>query len=123
MYVIGKTGMGKSTMLENLAIQDIQNGDGVCYIDPHGTDIQTILSRIPKERIDDVIYFDPSRMERVVGLNMLEYDVTKPEQKTFVVNELFSIFNKLFDMKTAGGPMFEQYFKNAAFLVMEHLSG
>jgi len=99
--------------------QDIQNGDGVCYIDPHGTDIQTILSRIPKERIDDVIYFDPAYTDRPMGLNMLEYDPKYPEQKTFVVNELMSIFNKLFDMKTSGGPMFEQYFKNSAFLVME----
>ncbi len=120
MYVIGQTGTGKTNILLNMITQDIQNGDGVCYIDPHGTDIQTILSRIPKERIDDVIYFDPAYTARPMGLNMLEYDVNYPEQKTFVVNELMAIFNKLFDMKTAGGPMFEQYFKNSAFLVMDH---
>jgi hypothetical protein len=120
MYVIGQTGTGKTNILLNMITQDIQNGDGVCYIDPHGTDIQTILARIPKERIDDVIYFDPAYTARPMGLNMLEYDVRYPEQKTFVVNELMSIFNKLFDMKTSGGPMFEQYFKNSAFLVMEH---
>jgi hypothetical protein len=120
MYVIGQTGTGKTNLLLNMITQDIKNGDGVCYIDPHGTDIQTILSRIPKERVDDVIYFDPAYTDRPMGLNMLEYDPKYPEQKTFVVNELMSIFNKLFDMKTAGGPMFEQYFKNAAFLVMEH---
>ena len=120
MYVIGQTGTGKTNILLNMITQDIQNGDGVCYIDPHGTDIQTILSRIPKERIDDVIYFDPAYTARPMGLNMLEYDVRYPEQKTFVVNELMAIFNKLFDMKTSGGPMFEQYFKNSAFLVMEH---
>lgn len=120
MYVIGQTGTGKTNILLNMITQDIQNGDGVCYIDPHGTDIQTILSRIPKERIDDVIYFDPAYTARPMGLNMLEYDVRYPEQKTFVVNELMAIFNKLFDMKTAGGPMFEQYFKNSAFLVMDH---
>jgi hypothetical protein len=120
MYVIGQTGTGKTNLLLNMITQDIQNGDGVCYIDPHGTDIQTILSRIPKERIDDVIYFDPAYTDRPMGLNMLEYDPKYPEQKTFVVNELMSIFNKLFDMKTSGGPMFEQYFKNSAFLVMEH---
>ncbi|MDD3662884.1 MAG: TraM recognition domain-containing protein, partial [Candidatus Pacebacteria bacterium] len=107
-------------ILLNMITQDIKNGDGVCYIDPHGTDIQTILSRIPKERIDDVIYFDPAYTARPMGLNMLEYDPKYPEQKTFVVNELMSIFNKLFDMKTSGGPMFEQYFKNSAFLVMDH---
>ena len=119
MYVIGQTGTGKTNIMLNMIIQDIKNGDGCCYIDPHGTDIQTILSRIPKERIDDVIYFDPAYTARPMGLNMLEFDQRYPEQKTFVVNELMGIFNKLFDMKTSGGPMFEQYFKNSAFLIME----
>ncbi len=120
MYVIGQTGTGKTTIMKNMIAQDIKAGHGVCYIDPHGTDIQDILSYIPKERIDDVIYFDPAYTPRPMGLNMLEYDPKYPEQKTFVVNELMNIFNKLFDMKTSGGPMFEQYFKNSAFLVMEH---
>lgn len=118
-YVVGQTGTGKTNILLNMITQDIKNGDGCCYIDPHGTDIQTILSRIPKERIDDVIYFDPAYIARPMGLNMLEYDPKYPEQKTFVVNELMGIFNKLFDMKVGGGPMFEQYFRNSAFLVME----
>jgi hypothetical protein len=120
MYVVGQTGTGKTTILKNMIAQDIRNGEGCCFIDPHGTDIQEILSYVPKERIDDVIYFDPAYTARPMGLNMLEYDVRYPEQKTFVVNELMAIFNKLFDMKTSGGPMFEQYFKNAAFLVMDH---
>jgi hypothetical protein len=119
MYVIGQTGTGKTTILKNMIAQDIKNGDGCCFIDPHGTDIQDILSYVPKERIDDVIYFDPAYTARPMGLNMLEFDPKYPEQKTFVVNELMSIFNKLFDMKTSGGPMFEQYFKNSAFLIME----
>ncbi|MFZ2149862.1 MAG: TraM recognition domain-containing protein [Minisyncoccia bacterium] len=119
MYVIGQTGTGKTNIMLNMITQDIKNGDGCCYIDPHGTDIQTILSRIPKERIDDVIYFDPAYTARPMGLNMLEYDPKYPEQKTFVVNEMMGIFNKLFDMKVGGGAMFEQYFRNSAFLVME----
>lgn len=119
MYVIGQTGTGKTTILKNMIIQDIKNGDGVCFIDPHGSDINDILANIPKERIDDVIYFDPSHMARPMGLNMLEYDLNYPEQKILVVNELLAIFNKLFDMKTAGGPAFEQYFRNSALLVME----
>ncbi len=119
-YVIGQTGTGKTTILKNMIAQDIKNGDGCCFIDPHGTDIQDILSYVPESRIDDVIYFDPAYTARPMGLNMLEYDERYPEQKTFVVNELMGIFNKLFDMKTSGGPMFEQYFKNSAFLVMEH---
>ena len=118
-YVIGQTGTGKTNIMLNMITQDIKNGDGCCYIDPHGTDIQTILSRIPKERIDDVIYFDPAYTARPMGLNMLEYDPNYPEQKTFVVNEMMGIFNKLFDMKVGGGAMFEQYFRNSAFLVME----
>jgi hypothetical protein len=117
-YVIGQTGTGKTNILLNMITQDIKNGDGVCYIDPHGTDIQTILSRIPRERIDDVIYFDPAYTARPMGLNMLEYDPKYPEQKTFVVNELMGIFNKLFT-KESMGPMFEQYFKNSAFLIMD----
>jgi len=119
MYVIGQTGTGKTNIMLNMITQDIKNGDGCCYIDPHGTDIQTILSRIPKERIDDVIYFDPAYTARPMGLNMLEFDPKYPEQKTFVVNELMGIFDKLFDMKATGGPLFEQYFKNSAFLTME----
>ena len=118
-YVIGQTGTGKTTILKTMIRQDILNGEGVCMIDPHGSDIQEVLSYIPPERYEDVIYFDPSYTARPMGLNMLEYDVRFPEQKTFVVNEMMSIFNKLFDMKTAGGPMFEQYFRNAVMLVIE----
>ena len=119
MYVVGQTGTGKTTLLKNMIAQDIISGAGVCMIDPHGSDIQDILSIIPPERYEDVIYFDPGYAPRPMALNMLEYDPNFPEQKTFVVNEMLSIFNKLFDMKTAGGPMFEQYFRNAVLLVME----
>jgi hypothetical protein len=118
-YTVGQTGTGKSTILKNMIAQDILQGEGVCMIDPHGNDIIDILAMIPKERYEDVIYFDPSYTPRPMGLNMLEYDRRFPEQKTFVVNELLSIFNKLFDMKVAGGPMFEQYFRNAVMLVIE----
>ncbi len=118
-YVIGQTGTGKSNLLKNMIIQDIERGEGVCFIDPHGSDIEDVLGAVPKSRQDDVIYFDPSYTARPMGLNMLEYDVRYPEQKTFVTNELISIFNKLFDMKVAGGPLFEQYFRNSAMLVME----
>ncbi|MFA5933854.1 MAG: TraM recognition domain-containing protein [Candidatus Paceibacterota bacterium] len=120
LYVVGQTGTGKTSILKNLIAQDIANGDGCCFIDPHGSDIQDILSYIPPERIDDVIYFDPAYTARPMGLNMLEYDPNYPEQKTFVVNEMMNIFNQLFDLKISGGAMFEQYFKNSAFLVMEH---
>ena len=119
-YIIGQTGTGKTVLMKNMIIQDIERGAGVCMIDPHGTDIEDVISAIPPEREKDVIYFDPSRMDRVVGFNMLEYDINKPEQKTFVVNELFSIFQKLYGGNPESmGPMFEQYFRNATLLVME----
>jgi len=120
IYTIGQTGTGKSTLLINMIIQDIKRGNGCCMIDPHGTDIQKVLANVPKERMKDVIYFDPSYTPRPMGLNMLEYDRSRPEQKTFVVNELFSIFQKLYGaVPESMGPMFEQYFRNATMLVIE----
>ena len=116
MYVIGMTGTGKSFYIQSLAIQDILAGKGVCYIDPHGDGVDAILARIPKERADDVILFDPSDTERPMSLNLLEFE--SPEQKTLAVNELLAIFDKLYDLKATGGPMFEQYFRNAALLMM-----
>lgn len=119
-YIIGQTGTGKTTLMKNMINQDIAAGAGVCLIDPHGSDIDDVLAAVPESRLDDVIYFDPAHYDRVMGLNMLEYDVTRPEQKTFVVNELFSIFQKLYaSTPEAMGPMFEQYFRNATLLVME----
>jgi len=117
LYVIGQTGVGKSNFLQEMIKQDIREGRGVCYIDPHGDAIEDILSAVPKERIEDVIHFDPADTKRPFGLNMLEYD--KPEQKTFVINEMINIFDKLYDLKSTGGPMFEQYMRNAMLLVME----
>jgi hypothetical protein len=119
-YIIGQTGTGKSSFIKNMIIQDIQAGRGICMIDPHGSDIQDVLASVPKERYEDVIYFDPSNTERPMALNMLEYDIRYPEQKTFVVNELFSIFQKLYSgVPESMGPMFEQYFRNATMLVIE----
>ncbi len=118
-YVIGQTGTGKSWFLKNIVAQDIRSGAGVCYIDPHGNDIQDILSIVPPEREKDVIYFDPAHIERPMGLNMLEYDVSRPEQQSLVVDELLGIFKKLFGaVPESMGPAFEQYFRNAALLVM-----
>lgn len=119
MYVIGQTGTGKSSFLSNLIEQDILYKEGVGIIDPHGDLIEDILGKIPKERIDDVIIFDPASLKRAVGLNMLEYDPNFPEQKTFIINELISIFDKLYDLRQTGGPMFEQYTRNALMLLMD----
>ncbi len=117
MYFIGKTGTGKSVFLQSLAIQDIQNGKGVCIVDPHGDLIESILTHVPKERAEDVIIFDPADADRPLGMNMLEYD--DDEQKTFVINEMINIFDKLYDLKATGGPMFEQYMRNAMMLIMD----
>ncbi len=120
MYTIGQTGTGKTNFLKNMIIQDIQRGDGACMIDPHGADIDDVLQRVPAERFDDVIYFEPGYTRRAMSLNMLEYDRNIPEQKTFVVNELFSIFQKLYaHIPESMGPMFEQYFRNATMLLLE----
>ncbi|NCF74979.1 MAG: type IV secretion system DNA-binding domain-containing protein [Xanthomonadaceae bacterium] len=119
IYAVGKSGTGKSEFLSNMAKQDILNGDGVAVIDPHGDLVNDILDTIPNERIKDVIYFDPADVERPMGINLLEYNKKYPEQKTFVINEMISIFDKLYDLKQTGGPMFEQYMRNAMLLVME----
>jgi hypothetical protein len=119
-YCIGQTGTGKTTLLKEMIIQDMQMGHGVCMIDPHGSDLQSVLANVPPERFDDVIYFDPAYTARPMALNMLEYDENFPEQKTFVVNELFSIFRKLYgNVPESMGPAFEQYFRNSALLVMD----
>ncbi len=120
IYIIGKTGTGKSVLISNMAIQDVKEGRGLCVIDPHGDLIEAILEHIPKERAEDVIYFDPANTTRPMGLNLLEYDPKYPEQKTFLINEMINIFDKLYDLKTTGGPMFEQYMRNAMLLIMEH---
>lgn len=121
VYVIGQTGTGKSNLMKNMIIDDVRQGKGVSIIDPHGDFVEDILGLIPRNRVDDVIVFDPSDLWQPLGMNILEYDFSKPEEKTFIVNELFNILDKLYDMKTVGGPMFEQYTKNAILLLMEDM--
>lgn len=118
-YIIGKSGSGKTELMKSLVKQDIENGKGVCVIDPHGDFAEDVLGFVPKERAEDVIYFNPGDLERPMGLNMLEYDPAYPEQKTFAVNEMLKIFDKLYDLKSTGGPMFEYYMRNAMLLVMD----
>jgi len=120
LYIIGQTGTGKTGLMKSMIMQDIKNGEGCCFIDPHGSDILDILAAVPPERYKDVIYFDPADLSRPFGLNFLEYDFSHPEQKTFIVNELLAIFHRLYgDVPESMGPAFEQYFRNATLLVME----
>ena len=114
-YYIGQTGTGKSYFMQGLIMQDILNGEGVAVIDPHGELVDGILASIPKERIDDVVMFEPFDIERPCGLNMLEYD--SPEQKDFAVQEMIAIFMKLFPPEIIG-PMFEHYMRNAMLALM-----
>lgn len=120
MYIIGKSGGGKSKLIANMAVQDVLNGEGVCVLDPHGDLIEDILCRVPPERAEDVVVFSPYDLERPLGLNLIEYDPHYPEQKTFLINELIKIFDKLYDLKSTGGPIFEQYMRNALLLIMAH---
>lgn len=115
VYVIGRSGSGKSVLIANMAIQDIRNGEGVCVVDPHGDLIEAVLAGIPKERADDVIIFDPSDTERPVGLNMLE--VRREEDKDFAVQEMIAIFYKLFPPEMIG-PMFEHNMRNVMLTLM-----
>ncbi|MEK7227321.1 MAG: type IV secretory system conjugative DNA transfer family protein [Patescibacteria group bacterium] len=95
VYVIGKTGMGKSTLLENMAIQDIQNGHGIAFVDPHGGTTEKILEYIPENRIKDVLYFAPFDMEYPVSFNIME-DVGV-DKRHLVVNGLMSVFEKIWE--------------------------
>ncbi|MBI3631347.1 MAG: type IV secretory system conjugative DNA transfer family protein [Candidatus Staskawiczbacteria bacterium] len=114
-YVVGQTGTGKTTLLKEMIRQDIENGEGVAVVDPHGELVNDILSYIPKNRVDDIVLFEPFDLERPAGLNMLEYDT--PEQKDFAVQEMIAIFYKLFPPEIIG-PMFEHYMRNAMLVLM-----
>jgi hypothetical protein len=116
MYIIGRTGSGKSVLMENMAIQDIKNGEGLCVVDPHGDLIEHILPHIPKERAEDVILFEPFDTDRPMGLNILE--VKNEEQKDFAVQEMISIFYKLVTDPAMLGPMFEHNMRNAMLTLM-----
>lgn len=93
VYIIGKTGMGKSTLLENMAAQDIKNDEGMCFIDPHGSAIDTLLDYIPEERLNDVIYFAPFDSDNPISFNILE--TVAEDQKHLVVQGLMSTFDKI----------------------------
>ncbi|MBR2741359.1 TraM recognition domain-containing protein [Candidatus Saccharibacteria bacterium] len=123
MYIIGQTGMGKSVFLENLAFQDMCDGRGFAFIDPHGDAVEAILKRVPEERIDDIIYFDPSDIEHPVGMNMFEF--TNDDQKDFIVQEGISMLQSLFDPQNQGffGPRGQHMFRNAALLLMSDPAG
>jgi len=118
MYVIGKTGTGKSEFLKAMIMQDIKNGEGVAVIDPHGDLIDVVLRLIPSKRSEDVILFDPSDTQRPMGFNML--DAKTEEQKHYIVSSIIGLMYKLFDPHQTGiiGPRFEHAIRNAMLTVM-----
>ena len=93
VYVIGKTGMGKSTLLENMAVQDIKNGEGLAFVDPHGKTADLLLEYIPQERVKDVVYFAPFDVEHPISFNVLEN--VEPDKRHLVVSGLMSTFKKI----------------------------
>ncbi|MEK7085672.1 MAG: DUF87 domain-containing protein, partial [Patescibacteria group bacterium] len=119
-YVIGQTGTGKSSILQVMIRQDLKNGNGLCVIDPHGALIEDILPFIPRHRADDVIYFDPSDMERPLGINILEGDTW--EEKELVALDAMNIMIKLFDEEVFG-PRIQDYFRNGCLTLMSDPAG
>lgn len=116
MYVIGKTGMGKTNLLENLAIQDIQQGHGICFIDPHGDVALKLIKAIPPERINDVIYFDPADQQFPIAFNVLEQ--VGADQRSLVASGLVGVFKKIW--ADSWGPRLEYILRNAILALLEY---
>lgn len=93
VYIIGKTGVGKSNLMENMAIQDIRNGEGVCYVDPHGEGAEKMIEAIPSNRINDVIYFNPADSEFPIAFNILE--AVDEDKKNLVASGMMGVFKKI----------------------------
>jgi hypothetical protein len=115
MYVIGKTGTGKSTLLANMAINDLKNDEGMCVIDPHGDLVETLLNYIPKRRINDVIYFDPSDKERTVKLNLFEGK--NIAHRELIASGIVSVFKKLYGY--SWGPRLEYILRNSLLTLLK----
>lgn len=123
MYAVGQTGTGKSTFLENLALQDMLAGNGFAFVDPHGDTAEAILSMVPRERTEDIIYFSPADTEYPMGLNLFEYQT--PDEKDFLIQEVLNMLYKLYDPQHQGimGPRYEHLFRNAALTIMADPNG
>lgn len=123
MYAVGQTGTGKSTFLENLALQDMLSGNGFAFIDPHGDTVERLLAMVPRERTEDVIYFSPADVDYPMGLNLFEYQTA--DQKDFLIQEALNMLYKLYDPQHQGimGPRYEHLFRNAALTVMADPAG
>lgn len=123
IYAVGQTGTGKSTFLEDIALQDMLNGRGFAFVDPHGDTAEKLLAMVPRERVDDVVYFSPADMDHPLGLNLFEFH--SPDQKDFLIQEALNMLYKLYDPQHQGimGPRYEHLFRNAALTVMADPAG
>lgn len=123
LYAVGQTGTGKSWFLQNLAIQDMLDGRGFAFVDPHGDAVEELLAKVPKERAEDVIYFSPADTAYPLGLNMFEYQT--PDQKDFIIQEVIQMLYKLYDPQHQGiiGPRYEHIFRNCALAIMADPGG
>ncbi|MEK7098115.1 MAG: type IV secretion system DNA-binding domain-containing protein, partial [Patescibacteria group bacterium] len=116
MYLIGKTGMGKSTILENMIIEDIRAGKGVAIVDPHGDLAEKVIQYIPAHRINDVVYFNPSDMEFPIAFNVVEH--VEPHLRHLVASGLLGVFQKLW--ADSWGPRLEYILRNAILAVLDY---
>ena len=124
IYAIGKTGTGKTTMLEGMILSDIKKGYGIGLLDPHGDLAERIIAKMPNDRVKDVIYFDPGgNLDRPLGFNLLEW--TDPKERDFLIQEAIAMFYRIFDPTRQGfiGPQFEHWMRNAALTLMEQPGG
>ncbi|HLB95394.1 MAG TPA: type IV secretion system DNA-binding domain-containing protein [Patescibacteria group bacterium] len=123
IFMIGKTGVGKTTLFSNMFEQDMKEGRGACFIDPLGDAVEDLLGKVPPERVQDVVLFDPADTEFPLGLNLLEWQTA--DQRDFLIQEAIQIFYKLFDPTQMGivGPQWEHWFRNAALTIMAQSGG
>lgn len=124
IYILGQTGVGKTTLIKSAIFDLINKGEGIALVDPHGDLLKSVLENIPLNRQKDVILFDPTDLQNnKIRINILEYNPAYPEQRTFIFNELMKILNDMYDMRTCAGPGFELYFRTFKLLVMSTING
>ena len=115
-YVVGKTGTGKTALIHNMVVQDITNGEGVCVVDPHGEFVESLLAKIPEERIDDVIYFNPADIDHPIGFNPLE--LPDPKYRHLAASGLMAIFTKIWS--NVWSARMEYILNNAILALLEN---
>lgn len=121
VFICGQTGCGKSHLMENMILQDMEDGHGVMVVDPHGDMTESLLGRIPTHRIDDVTLFDILDKEMPIGFNLLAWST--PDERDLIIDELYHSLDLIYDLKETGGPIFENNFRNILALLMSNGNG